>query len=125
MNQYEIEVTKTEEAFAKSMASRNFSDFCSYLDEDCIFLNGSNVLRGRIAVEDAWQAYFTADAAPFSWKPETVIAQEGGETAMSTGPVFDPHGTRIAGYTSIWKNYGNGIWRIIFDKGETWYPESG
>ncbi len=54
---------------------------------------------------------------PFSWKPETVEVQEGGKLALSTGPVLDAAGKRIATFTSIWRREPSGEWKIIFDRG--------
>jgi ketosteroid isomerase-like protein len=64
-----------------------------------------------------WQKYFDATRPPFSWTPEIVEVQEGGQLALSSGPVLDPDGKRIATYTSIWRREPGGEWRIIFDRG--------
>jgi ketosteroid isomerase-like protein len=43
--------------------------------------------------------------------------QEGGKLALSTGPVLDAAGKRIATFTSIWRREPSGEWKIIFDRG--------
>lgn len=75
------------------------------------------LLRGPAGVLSRWKKYFDGDKAPFSWKPEIVEVQEGGRLALSSGPVFDLDGRRIATYTSIWRREAGGEWRIIFDRG--------
>ena len=49
--------------------------------------------------------------------PELVEVQDGGKLALSTGPVFDPSGKRVATFTSIWRRESSGEWKIIFDRG--------
>ena len=46
-----------------------------------------------------------------------VEVQEGGKLALSSGPVLNADGKRIATYTSIWRREPGGEWRIIFDRG--------
>ncbi len=42
-----------------------------------------------------------------------------GDLAQSTGPVFDPEGKRIATFKSIWRQEAPGVWRVVFDGGES------
>lgn len=112
------QVTDTEQAFADSMARRDFEAFKSFLSEEAVFFSGSGVLRGRQMVADAWEAYFSDEAAPFSWAPEQVEVLASGLLAHSSGPVFNADGQRIATFNSIWR-YDPEIkkWLIVFDKG--------
>lgn len=64
-----------------------------------------------------WKGYFESAEAPFSWKPERVEVLKSGTLALSTGPVYDPDGRRMATFTSIWRKEAPGAWRIIFDRG--------
>ncbi|MFA6235354.1 MAG: nuclear transport factor 2 family protein [Bacteroidota bacterium] len=111
------QVRETERAFARSMAERDFEAFTSFLSEECVFFSGPSPLHGRKAVADWWKRYFEGPDAPFSWEPEQVEVLESGALALSTGPVYDPSGKLIATFTSIWRQEGPGIWRILFDKG--------
>jgi len=110
------QVRATELAFAKTLANRDAKTFRAMIAPDVIWLADAT-LRGPDEVLTRWQQYFDAADPPFSWAPEIVAVQEGGKLALSTGPVFDRQGKRIATYTSIWRREANGAWRIIFDRG--------
>ena len=56
-------------------------------------------------------------SAPFSWVPERVEVLDSGTLALSSGPVYDPQGTRVGTFNSIWRREADGKWRVIFDKG--------
>ena len=110
------QVRATEIAFAKTLADRDVKTFTSMIAPDVIWL-ADKPLRGPDEVLTRWQKFFDAPQAPFSWSPELVEVQEGGKLALSTGPVFDAAGKRVATYTSIWRREPSGEWRIVFDRG--------
>ena len=112
------QVADTERAFAKTMADRDHAAFTAFLSEDAVFFTGPTPLRGRAQVAEAWKRFYTGPQAPFSWEPAEVVVLESGTLALSTGPVRDPKGKRIATFTSIWRLEAPGTWRIVFDKGE-------
>ena len=111
-----LQVRATEMAFAKTLADRDVKAFTRMIAPDVIWL-ADTTLRGPAQVLTRWQKYFDAARPPFSWTPEIVEVQEGGQLALSSGPVLDPDGKRIATYTSIWRREPGGEWRIIFDRG--------
>lgn len=113
----EKQVADTERAFAKSMADRDHTAFTSFLAEDTVFFTGPTPLRGKAAVAAGWKRFYEKPAAPFSWAPEQVQVLDSGALALSTGPVFDAGGKKVASFTSIWRREAPGVWRIIFDKG--------
>ncbi|MBT8136208.1 MAG: nuclear transport factor 2 family protein [Gammaproteobacteria bacterium] len=111
------QVAAIERGFAATMRERNFAAFQSYLADDAIFMAGKQPLRGKAAVSEVWARYFEGAAAPFSWQPETVVVQDSGRLALSTGPVYGRDGEQAGIFTSIWRRQADGHWRIIFDKG--------
>jgi ketosteroid isomerase-like protein len=111
------QVAATERAFANTMAQRDFAGFVSFLADETIFFSGETPLRGKQTVADTWKPYNEQAEAPFSWQPEHVEVLDSGTLALSSGPVFDPQGKRIATFNSIWRLEPNGQWRIVFDKG--------
>ncbi len=113
------EVVATETAFAQTMARRDHAAFATFIADDAVFFGGSTTLRGRTAVAEAWRRWYSTPQAPFSWAPETVEVLESGSLALSSGPVFDPQGKRIGSFSSIWRREAPGVWRIVFDKGES------
>jgi ketosteroid isomerase-like protein len=108
---------RTEAAFAATMQSRDLDAFASFLDDEVIFFNGPEELRGKQAVIDAWSAYFSGDDAPFAWRPEVVSVLDSGSLGLTSGPVEDADGKIIASFNSIWRKDAAGEWKIIFDRG--------
>jgi ketosteroid isomerase-like protein len=119
------QVADTERAFARSMAERDHEAFKSFLDEETVFFSGEAPLRGSAQVAAAWKAFYEGEQPPFSWEPKTVEVLDSGTLALSSGPVHDPEGNRIATFTSIWRLDESGQWKIIFDKGNRACPDAG
>ena len=111
------EVRNTERAFAQSMVDRDHEAFATFLSNEAVFFSGSQVLRGKEAVAQAWKRFFEGPTAPFSWQPEQVEVLPAGGLALSSGPVRDAQGKLVASFTSIWRQEAPGVWRIVFDKG--------
>ena len=114
------EVFAAERAFARSMAERDHAAFVRHLSEQAVFFGGARVLSGKAVVANGWKGFFEAPAAPFSWEPDQVELLSDGTLALSTGPVRDPGGQIIARFNSVWRLEAQGIWRIVFDKGQPW-----
>jgi ketosteroid isomerase-like protein len=110
-------VRAREQAFAKSMADRNLAAFTSFLSNEAVFVGAGGVTRGPAEISAAWKRFFDGPEAPFSWQPETVEVLASGTLALSSGPVFDPKGERFGTFNSTWRREGDGVWRVIFDKG--------
>jgi ketosteroid isomerase-like protein len=111
------QVRSTELAFAKSMAERDLAAFAALIADEAVFLNGGKPLRGKPAVIEHWKRYFSAPAAPFSWRPDLVEVLPSGELAHSEGPVSAPDGRVFARFYSTWRKSSDGRWRIVFDNG--------
>ena len=109
-------VHAAETAFAQTMADRDLEAFESFLAREAIFLTGGE-LRGAEKIAAGWSPFFDGAEAPFSWEPEQVVVLESGALALSSGPVFDPEGTRIGTFNSVWRLESDGRWRVVFDKG--------
>lgn len=111
------QVRDAEIAFAQTMSDRDFEAFKTFVSEEAVFLSGKTASRGRIQVAESWKEYYQGEEAPFSWRPETVVALGSGNLALSTGPVFNSAGKLISYYTSTWRLEAPGVWRVVFDKG--------
>ncbi len=111
------EVRAVETAFAHTMAARDTTAFLAFLSDEAVFFGRSTVQRGPTAIFAVWRRFFDGADAPFSWRPESVEVLDSGALALSSGPVFDPTGTRIGTFNSVWRRDADGRWRIIFDKG--------
>jgi len=111
------QVADTERAFANTMAQRDFEGFVSFLADETIFFSGDAPLRGKEKVAEAWKSLYEKPDAPFSWEPDNVQVLDSGTLALSSGPVYDPQGRRVATFNSVWRLEPDGQWRIVFDKG--------
>jgi ketosteroid isomerase-like protein len=112
------EVWNTEEAFARSMADRDFAAFARHISEHAVFWSARPPLRGKAAVLQGWRRFFDGERAPFSWQPDEVVVIGDGSLAQSTGPVRDPDGKLIARFRSVWRREPDGRWLIVLDRGE-------
>jgi ketosteroid isomerase-like protein len=108
-------VKAREIAFAKTMADRDHAAFGSFVAEDAVFM-GTTALHGRKAVAEGWKKFFEGQA-PFSWTPERVEVTLSGTLAITSGPVFDPAGTRVSTFNSTWRLDPDGEWRVVLDIG--------
>lgn len=117
LSDLQAEVTRTERAFARTMADRDHGAFTGFLADEAIFFDGSEPLRGKTAVAAAWAPFFEGPDPPFSWEPDQVEVLDSGTLALSTGPVYDPAGNVTARFQSIWRREASGRWRIVFDRG--------
>jgi len=111
------DVRAAETAFAKSMADRNPAAFAALVADEAVFFGGKGVNRGKAAVVADWKRFFDGGAAPFSWAPAEVEVLPSGNLGFTSGPVFDPKGTRIGTFNSVWQRQRDGSWKIVFDKG--------
>jgi ketosteroid isomerase-like protein len=112
-------VRASEQAFAKSMADRDFITFGSFIAEDAVFINAGRPLRGRAAILAFWKRFFDAPSPPFSWRPEVVEVTGRGDMGYTTGPVTSSAGALTAHFHSAWRLGADGRWQIVFDNG---YP---
>ena len=117
------QVEDTERAFARTMADRDHAGFVSFLSDETIFFAGDTPLRGKQTVADSWEPYYRGPDAPFSWEPEMVVVLDSGALALSSGPVRNPAGERVATFQSVWRLEADGQWRIVFDKGSRDCPD--
>ena len=111
------QVREAERAFARSMATRDFSAFGALVADDAVFFGGRGAQRGKSAVLAGWKPFFDQPQAPFSWEPETVEVLSSGTLGLSSGPVKDPNGKPSGVFNSIWRREADGRWRVVFDKG--------
>lgn len=124
IEEIEKQVANIENAFAKTMADRDFDVFKSFLALDTVFWSNGKPLRGAERVADVWQDFFEGADAPFSWKSESVMVNPDGKIAFSTGPVMNSSGEVYAYFNSVWRKNDDGEWKIIFDKGVNLNPPS-
>jgi ketosteroid isomerase-like protein len=107
----------SEEAFARSMADRDFAAFSAFVADEAVFIDDGKPLRGKAAVLQSWRPLFDAPAAPFSWKPAMAQVSGSGELGYTEGPVVSSTGALVATFSSTWRRQADGSWRVVFDRG--------
>lgn len=112
------QVADAERAFARSMAERDFAAFARHVSAQAVFFSAGETLRGREAVLAGWRKFFDGPQAPFAWEPDQVEVLADGTLAHSSGPVRDPAGTTLTRFNSVWRLEPDGIWRVVFDRGD-------
>ena len=118
-------VADAERGFASTMARRDFGAFPPFVSEEAIFLGnegGTQILRGRRAIAEAWKPYFDQAQAPFSWEPDLVQVVDSGSLATTSGPVRNPKGEVTGRFNSVWRLESDGRWRVVFDRGSPVCP---
>lgn len=115
----EAELREAESAFAAAFAAGDMATFDRFLDPGAVFLAGDEPLRGRDAIAASWSRMRgpVDQAPPFSWRPERVAVEAGGDVGLTTGPVRAPDGRWRSSYVSTWRRAADGGWRIILDVG--------
>jgi ketosteroid isomerase-like protein len=88
VNSLRQQVADTEQAFAATMADRDYAAFTQFLSDEAVFFSGETVLHGKREVATAWKSYFDDAEAPFAWAPQRVEVLSSGALALSTGPVY-------------------------------------
>lgn len=116
VNNLQDQLRAAETAFAKTMADRDVKAFSTFLADEAIFF-GRKELRGKNAIVEAWSGFFADKDAPFSWQPDMAIVLDSGTLGLTSGPVFDPAGTRVGTFNTTWRRETSGEWRVVFDKG--------
>ena len=111
------QVRQSELAFAATMAHRSLQGFASFIAEDAVFINGGQPLRGRSAIVQYWERFFTGPTAPFSWEPAIVEVAAGGTLGYTEGPVTLASGTSNSRFYTTWQRQAQGGWLVIFDNG--------
>jgi len=101
------------------MADRDLKAFASFVAEDTVWFSGPTPLHGREAVVAFWKRFFEKPQAPFSWEPDQVEVLDSGTLAHSSGPVRDPEGTIFNRFNTVWRQEAPGVWRVVFDRGDT------
>lgn len=113
---WQHQVRQREQAFAQTMADRDFVAFSRFIDDAAIFFDPQPIV-GKAAVTEAWRSFFESKTAPFSWRAEQVVVTQDGALAHSSGPVFDAQGLQIATFNSVWRRQAYGGWKVVLDKG--------
>jgi len=111
------QVRQSELAFAATMAARDLKAFASFIGPDAVFINGGQPLRGRSAIVQYWERFFSGPAAPFSWKPEIVEIAAGGTLGYTEGPVTASSGASASRFYTTWQRQAHGGWLVMFDNG--------
>ncbi len=120
------EVRCREIGFSKSIESKDIEAFKTFLDPDARFIS-NRPRRGIDEIAAGWSRFTAEDGPSIRWRPRFVEVLEDGSLALSVG-VYEAIGkdedgneTRSYGsFHSTWRLHDDGIWRVVFDAGDTW-----
>jgi ketosteroid isomerase-like protein len=110
-------VKARENAFAKTLADRDFAAFASFIDEDAVFLYGGSPQRGKAEILAAWKGYFEGETPPFAWRADYAEVDPSGTWAQTKGTVSSVQGEDFAIFWSVWRRTPSGEWLVYFDDG--------
>jgi uncharacterized protein (TIGR02246 family) len=110
------QVRQSELAFAATMAARDLNAFAGFIAEDAVFINAGQPLRGKGAIVQYWERFFSGPAAPFSWRPDIVEIAAAGTLGYTEGPVTASSGVSELRFYTTWQRQARG-WLVIFDNG--------
>jgi ketosteroid isomerase-like protein len=113
----------SEIAFSRSVEAKDEGYFASFIDDDARFISDT-VLRGPMAIVEAWAPFFDESGPKILWRPYYIEVAETGDLAFSRGP-YRISGRQESGdtyeswgiYNSVWRKAGDTAWNIIFDAG--------
>lgn len=118
------ELRKVELAFAASVMENRPEVFAAFLDDEAVFVGGTDVRRGRATIVEAWKGFFAAGRPEFEWHPEVVELSADGQLGLTRGPWTirsrekDGRAVEQSGtFNSVWRRQADGSWRIVFDAG--------
>jgi ketosteroid isomerase-like protein len=111
------QVKARENAFAKTLADRDFAAFASFIDPEAVFLYGGKPQRGKAEILAAWKGFFEGPTPPFAWRADYVEVDPSGQLAQTKGTVSSVDGKDFAIFWSVWKRNANGEWLVYFDDG--------
>ena len=117
------EVRCREIGFSKSVEAQDRELFSTFIDPDARFVNNA-VLKGNLAIADAWATFFAEDSPQIKWRPQFVELLESRDLALTRGPyrIIDKNeeGERTEGwgtFNSVWRLNADGEWLVVFDAG--------
>jgi uncharacterized protein (TIGR02246 family) len=116
-------LTKVDEDWSKSVATRDAEKVVSFYAEDAIgYPPNEPVAVGRPAIKKIWTAMLADASFSISWKPVHVEVATSGDLGYTTGTYEDsakgPDGKTVTDkgkYVSVWKKQKDGTWKSIHD----------
>ncbi len=113
-----------DEAFARAVLDHDQRAFADAVAEDAVF-HGTTVLRGRVAVVEAWAPLLAEDrATTLTWKPEHAEAAASGDLGYTRGTYRltrrdggGAQSTFEGSYVTVWRRGVDGTWRAAVDIG--------
>ena len=122
MNQYKMEIMRTEKAFATLAKEEGLKvAFLTYAAENAVLNRGNKLIKGKKAIREYYESYKFPDAR-LEWEPEFIDISNSGDLAYTYGPyrfeATDEAGKIISDigiFHTIWKRQSGGEWRYVWD----------
>jgi ketosteroid isomerase-like protein len=126
------EVWQRDLSFARSVHEHDAAAFAEHVADDAVFdANTAKPTHGRAAIVQSWKALIAGKTVRIDWYPKQVVVSADGQLAYSSGaylfenasPKANPHYT-LGGFATAWRRGGDGVWRAVFDGGDSGKPAS-
>ncbi len=129
MSPAECVVWQRERSFAESVDRHDSFAFSKHVSSDAVFVSDDpQPTRGRGAIAKDWAGIIAGDPA-LHWYPGTVqiagdakVALSRGLYWMESGKSVSPKRYAIGHFISVWSQESDGVWRVLYDGGNTDRP---
>jgi len=112
-------IQEADSALARAVAERDEPAFRRLLEDEAIFLGGTEPSRGPDAIVEGWSAFFSdSSGETLQWEPVDGVVAESGELGATTGQFIyrDATGAQIEGsYLTVWRLGRDSGWRVVAD----------
>ena len=130
MNAPECTVWRRERSFADSVDRHDTLAFSQHVSSDAIFFSDDpQPTRGRDAIVREWAGIIAGESSALHWYPGTVQIAGNGKIALSrglywteSGKSVSPKRYAIGHFISTWSQESDGVWRVLYDGGNTDRP---
>jgi len=130
MSSAECEVWRRERSFAESVDRHDTQAFAQHVSVDAVFVSDDpKPIRGRESIVEEWAGIIAGEPYALHWYPGSVQIAGDGKVALSRGLYWMESGKSdtskryaIGHFISVWSQESDGVWRVLYDGGNTERP---
>jgi ketosteroid isomerase-like protein len=114
-----------DRAFDAATAAKKFDGFSSFLADNVATLRADQpVLRGKVAMQQAWKPLLENQALSLRWQPTSAEISKSKDLGYTVGSYTltqtNEKGSAVVGtgkYLTVWRLQKDGTWKVEFDTG--------
>jgi ketosteroid isomerase-like protein len=130
MSSAECNVWRRERSFAESVDRHDTLAFSQHISANAVFVSDDpKPVRGRNAIVEEWAGFISGEPYSLHWYPGSVDIAGDAKVALSRGLYWLESGKSapskkyaIGHFVSVWTEEPDGVWRVIYDGGNTDRP---